>query len=270
MHVLAEANEPYRLPSEARPEQLVRLRIRTLGHFSVERNAQPIARWRRGAATTIAFKLLLVHPYLYRTELCEWLFPATRPHVVAQRLNEVVHALRLTLEPGLVCVARSTYIISEGSRLRLHLSEHDWVDFRAFEEALDRADDAPDPLPYLRRAAALYRGDLFADVPDVWCHAFREPLRERWKQGMRRLADEQARRNQDGEAILTLKRLLSTEPTFEPAVRQLMRLYQRHGSVAEAIAAYRQLKQAMEDDLGAAPSRGTRALLDSIVRADAG
>jgi DNA-binding SARP family transcriptional activator len=87
---------------------------------------------------------------------------------------------------------------------------------------------------------------------------------------MRRLAGEQERRDQDGEAILTLKRVIAAEPTFEPAVRQLMRLYQRHGSVGEAIGAYRQLKLALQHDVGAAPSRGTRALLDSIMREDAG
>jgi DNA-binding SARP family transcriptional activator len=237
-----------------------------LGHFGVERNAQPIRWWKRGATTAEAFKLLLVHQCLFREQLGDWLFPSSRAHVVGQRLNEVVHALRQTLEPGLERVACSTYIISEGPFLRLRLRDTDWVDFRAFEEILRIAADASDPLPLLKRASTLYRGDLFAEDSIISYHSFREHLRDRWKHAMRRLADEQEKRDQVGDAILTLKRLIAAEPTFEPAVRQLMRLYQRIGSVGEAIRAYRHLKRALHDDIGAPPSRETRVLYDSIVR----
>jgi DNA-binding SARP family transcriptional activator len=185
---------------------------------------------------------------------------------VGQRLNEVVHALRQTLEPGLERVARSTYIISDGPFLRLRLKDTDWVDFRAFEQMLRVAAGAADPLPLLKRASTIYRGDLFAEESIISCHSFREHLRDRWKQAMRRLADEQEKRDQVGDAILTLKRLIAAEPTFEPAVRQLMRLYRRIGSVGEAVGAYRQLKRALHNDIGAVLSRETRALYDSIMR----
>ena len=166
--------------------------------------------------------------------------------------------------PNLASGPRSRYLRQEGPSLVLHLDEHDWVDYSAFEALLAEAGTAGDPLPQLEAAATLYGGDLLPEEQDVWCVAAREALRLRWHGVLLALAEAQAGRRQSDRAQATLARLLGVDRTNEEAARRLMGMLARQGRRAEAMQIFNRLAAALKDELDTVPAPETESLFDAL------
>ena len=254
---------PTRLPERSVIQGRQPLRIWTLGRFQVERGGIPMppTAWRRQAAMVLLKLLLLAERHrLPREHISSYLWPDADAATGRDNLSGALHALRRALEPDLTSGARSQYLRQEGPSLVLHLDEHDWVDYHAFEALLAEAGSAGDPLPQLEAAVALYGGDLLPEEQDVWCVAAREALRLRWHGVLLALAEAQAARHHLDRALSTLTRLLAADRTNEEAARRLMGMLARQGRRAEAMQIFNRLAAALEDDLGAAPDPETESL----------
>ncbi|HMW23666.1 MAG TPA: AAA family ATPase, partial [Burkholderiaceae bacterium] len=95
----------------------------------------------------------------------------------------------------------------------------------------------------------------------------------RWAQrradALARLADAAEAREQIATALRWAERLAADEPLQEHASRRLMRLHYRRGDRSAAVAAYEQLKDALDHALGETPSEETRRLAALIDAGDA-
>ena len=263
----ARAATPTRRPAPQGSQDRQPLRIWTLGRFHVERGGTPVppTAWRRQSAVVLLKLLLLADGHrLPREHISAYLWPDADAVAGRENLSGALHSLRRALEPDLASGPRSRYLRQEGPSLVLHLDEHDWVDYSAFEALLAESGMARDPLPQLEAAAALYGGDLLPDEQDVWCAAAREALRLRWHGVLLALAEAQATRRQFDRALATLARLLGVDRTNEEAARRLMGMLARQGRRGEAMQIFNRLATALEEDLDAAPAPETESLFQAL------
>jgi DNA-binding SARP family transcriptional activator len=241
------------------------LRVWVLGQFRVMIDGVLIADWHRQSAATI-FKALLVaeRRRLSRDHLAGLLSRHGASDHARATLATAVHTLRVTLEPSRPRQGESRYIAGEGDTLALHLGPEDWVDLYAFEEALDAASGADDPVPALQAAVAVYGGDLLSEETAEWCSVPREALRLRWHSAMLKLAEGQARQARFDDAESTLGRLLARDPAEEEAARRLMALLARQGRRVDALRIFKSLKRTLRLEFRAQPAPETVALAGAL------
>ena len=82
--------------------------------------------------------------------------------------HRTLNALRTTLEPGRRSGAKGYAVTFSNDRYRLHPAVVQWSDLAAFDESMASAGAAigPDePITFLERARALYRGEYLDDCP---------------------------------------------------------------------------------------------------------
>jgi DNA-binding SARP family transcriptional activator len=145
-----------------------------------------------------------------------------------------------------------------------------WVDVRALETALDQADAAapdrraPDPVPALKAAVALYAGPFADGAQAAWA----VPLRDRLRTRVVRVLGILGRRYLDaqdwGAAADAFDRALEIQPTAEDLCRLLMQCHQRLGHPAAALAAYERCRTALAAESDVAPAPATLALYRAL------
>ena len=141
------------------------------------------------------------------------------------------------------------------------------VDVWQFERHL--AAGSPEDLQF---AAALYRGDLLADLTfdqdslDGWCAAERTRLRDQFFEALATLTSHHADTVNLDQAIATGRRLITFDPLREDAHRTLIRLYQRAGRRADALKQYRECVEILRRELNVEPEAATTRLYQEIRR----
>jgi DNA-binding SARP family transcriptional activator len=123
----------------------------------------------------------------------------------------------------------------------------------------------------LCQAAALYRGDLLAQLPtidselfDEWALALRDYLRQQAIGALERLTRAAEWHENYDLAIEYAQRQLALEPCFEASHRELMRLLALAGRPTEALTQYKQLCAILAQQQVAQPEPETIALRDRI------
>jgi DNA-binding SARP family transcriptional activator len=91
-------------------------------------------------------------------------------------------------------------------------------------------------------------------------------VRAAWGEAMEALARLHAVREAPAEAAAVLEALVALEPLREGAHRALMACYAAAGEPARALAHHDALAAMLGREMGAGPSRETRALADAIRR----
>jgi DNA-binding SARP family transcriptional activator len=156
---------------------------------------------------------------------------------------------------------------------RISSSAPIWYDVVAFETGIAPALAAPpgelEPLLLgnLVAARAHYRGDLLLGWYDSWVLTERERLRLLCLRGCRRLMEHYAAIGDIENALVAGHSALRIEPLQELVQQKVIELYHASGQRAAAIRQYEQLADLLKRELGIAPSKATRALIDGI-RAD--
>ncbi len=141
------------------------------------------------------------------------------------------------------------------------------VDVWRFERHV--AADSPEDL---RRAAALYGGDLLAslsfedDSLDAWCAAERTRLHDLFYEALAALTSHYVDTLKLDAAIETGRRLVGLDPMREDAHRSLMRIYQRVGRRADALKQYRLCADILRRELSVEPEAATTRLYHEIRR----
>jgi TolB-like protein/predicted Zn-dependent protease len=155
-------------------------------------------------------------------------------------------------------------LVGEGDTLRLD-DERCESDVREFEFLVGSDDTAE-----LERALDLYRYDLLEGFAvreaafEDWLRAARSRLRDRACAGHERLAERLTSSGRLDEAIEHLRARLGLDPACEPAHRALMELLAQSGRRSDALRQYQECVDALERELGAAPSVETQAVLEAI------
>jgi predicted ATPase/DNA-binding SARP family transcriptional activator/DNA-binding CsgD family transcriptional regulator len=241
------------------------LRIWLLGGFRISVGSRSIAEeeWHlRKAGSLLKVLALAPRHRLHREQAMELLWPDLDPKAALNNLHYALHVARRTLEPS--AGAASGYLHLRGESLALSPAGPVWVDVEAFEEAATTARHASEPAAY-RAAIDLYSGELLPqDRYEAWAEERRARLRGLYLSLLLDLAALYEGRNEFGEAIDALERVVAEDPTHEGAHVELMRLYALLGRRREALSQYERLKDVLFTEFGAEPEAATARLHEEI------
>jgi LuxR family maltose regulon positive regulatory protein len=249
-------------------------RVCVLGRFEMwerSRQIKPEA-WSRDKALAL-FQLLVLQRGLpvQREHLQETLWPDSRPDASALGLRVALSALNRAVAPEDDHDETPRLVRREGSALRL---DGDLVrtDLAEFEESLraarahDSEHDVERALAHLRRALALYRGDLLEDRPYAeWVDAERRALRDGYVRAATRAAELMVDTSVFEEAIEVCDALLARDPCCEAAYAQQIRAHVALGNRALAVRSYERCAETLRDQLGLEPSSDLARLRDTLL-----
>jgi DNA-binding SARP family transcriptional activator len=174
------------------------------------------------------------------------------------------------LRKGLHVEGQDWLELSGRGEPRISLSAPIWYDVVAFETGIAPALAArpgalePESLENLVTALAHYRGDLLLGWYDGWVLTERERLRLLCLRGYRRLMEHYAAIGDVENALAAGHSALRIEPLQELVQQRVIELYHASGQRAAAIRQYERLAELLKHELGIAPSKHTRALIDGI------
>jgi predicted ATPase/DNA-binding SARP family transcriptional activator/DNA-binding CsgD family transcriptional regulator len=252
------------------------IRIKLLGGFRVWVGPRVIEenQWRlKKARSLIKLLALSAGHRLHREQAMELLWPGLEPHAAANNLHYALHVARHALEPSTLAsstsvgaaVSSSGYLHLGDEQLTLCPDVPMWVDVEAFEEAAATARQARVEPAAFRAATDLYAGELLPeDRYEPWVEERRQQLKELYHSLLLDLAALYEEREEFGEAIEVLGRVVAQEPTHEGAHFTLMRLYALSGRRREALSQYERLREILNREFGTEPEAATTRLQQEI------
>jgi DNA-binding SARP family transcriptional activator len=186
-----------------------------------------------------------------RTAVAGLLWPDV-PEVHAQgSLRSALWRLH-KIAPGLIQTCRDTLSLADGVQVdvrELTCWAHQVLDPTA------RVDDL---------AAARLQGELLPGWYDDWVLLERERLRQLRMHALEALTDRLTAVGRYAEAVQAAYVALQAEPLRESAHRTLIRVHLAEGNLIEAMHAYESFRTLLADELGVAPSRLMRELVNGL------
>ena len=213
-----------------------------------------------------AFLLLHANDAVSTDRLSEALWPGEIPPTAVKAIQVYVSALRKALGS-----ARDV-LETRGSGYVLRVAAGE-LDLHEFERLLARAwgEDAGARAATLREALALWRG---APLADFEYESFVQPeaarLGELRQLAIERRIEAELELGGGAELVAELQALVGARPLQERPRVLLMRALYRAGRQSEALDAYREGKQLLDEELGLDPGPELRDLERAILRQDPG
>jgi predicted ATPase/DNA-binding SARP family transcriptional activator len=242
------------------------VRIGILGPLDVRTDAgEPIAINGARLRALLALLALSAGKVQAQPQLIDSLWPAHPPAGAANALQALVSRLRRALPGDLVESGAGGY--------RLAVPPES-VDAHQFEGLVVAGrellvDDPQLAADYLRRALALWRGPVLADLAEAeTAGPVIARLAELRLAAAEDLADAQLRARNGPPDTASLEAIAAEHPTRERAVHVLMQALVRVGRPADALAAYDRLRTTLAEQLGADPGRELADLHLQILRGD--
>lgn len=146
------------------------------------------------------------------------------------------------------------------------------VDVRTFALARSAAlrafddDDLDGGVSAATAAIAEYRGDFLPGLDDDWAAEIRGDLAAQCVELCDLVCTARGRVGDPAGALEPARRRIALAPLEEYGYRQLMQLQAALGDRAAAVSTYHRCATVLERELGVAPDRGTRAVLDDVLR----
>jgi DNA-binding SARP family transcriptional activator len=240
------------------------MQIRLLGPIEASLHGRPVALGPPQQRGVLAMLALHVNRTVSTDRLIEGLWGERAPPSASKLVQLYVSHLRKLLDG---CEAE---IVTRGRGYELQLAA-DQVDAARFEQLIDAA-TRPRRYPNgdAREALALWRGAPLADVAD-------EPFANTEIRRLEQLrlhaaelaigADLEAGRH--GAVIDELEALIAEDPLREQLHAQRMLALYRSGRQAEALKAYREVRELLVEQIGVEPGPELRRLHAAILRQDA-
>ena len=223
------------------------LRARLLGALQVEHHGTVVTPSPSQRSWALFSYLALAGQSVTRAELASRFWPDVLDQSARASLRTALWTLRRELGDAAITV--------DGERVGL-CSEHGlWIDAVEFER-LAESDPAA--------ALELCRGDLLEGVEDDWAISARERHRERVVELLEELAGAADDRGDAAAALELTRRQVARLPFSEEAHRRLITRLVAAGDRAAAVQTYRTLAERLRGELGVAPSRRTRELIEQL------
>ncbi len=260
--------EPAPLQVEYWPWQF---RIRSLGHFSVERDGENLDRFAKSAQKPAALLRAIVGLGARDVKECTLgsvLWPRIDATCAQRSLTTNLHRLRKMLgEDRAVIVAHGRVSLNE---------RYCWLDTWAFEEyaleaeQLMKSEASSDLLDaaLLRNEQLLnvYQGPLLGGEPgDEWCATYRQRLRNKFLRHTGQLLRLLEEAQEWERAIDGYWRVLEVDRLAEGLYRRLMVCYQALGRPADVLEVYDNCRRAFQTELNSEPSHETVAIYRSLI-----
>jgi len=240
------------------------MQVRLLGPVDVVVDGEPrlVAGLRRKAVLAV---LALNHGEVVSADrLAEAVWADGPPPASLNTLQKHVSQLRKVLGNGAAIVARPPGYALDPSSAD--------TDVRVAEHLLRQGVQAADPVQgtqHLRAALALWRGQPLPDLAGLpWLEGQARRLDQLWLQIKRALVQARLAAGEHAALLPDLEQLAAEHPLDEQLHAQLMLALYRSGQQADALAACRQLRDTLGQELGIGPSRMISDLQTAILRQD--
>lgn len=229
------------------------MQFRILGALEVVRGESPLTIGT--PRQRVLLTLLLIRPgeVVSADRLADELWGGTTPETARHTLQAYVHRLRRALgQDGWRLGTRPP-----GYRLEISPGELDAVTFQELVEEGRRAHAAGDrqsASSLLHRALELWRGPVFADLPEVAAlESERARLQEMRLACLEDRIDADLSLGRQDALVGELEALVTEHPFRERLWGNLMLALYRSGRQADALAAYRRVRDTLRDELGLEP-----------------
>lgn len=209
----------------------------------------------KGEKSRSLLAYLILHPRARhrRETLADMLWQDSPPDRVRRNLSDLLYRLQKTIESEWLTIDDDTIAFQPNPNLSVDVWEFD---------KLIASKDSGD----LQKAVELYAGDLLPEIYDEWIVAERELRRGQYLSALETLAGQYESQGKLQQALLSVRRLILTEPLHEPAHQTYLRLLGRLKRFGEAIAHYDYLCTLLRDELDSKPMTETDAILESLLR----
>jgi DNA-binding SARP family transcriptional activator len=212
----------------------------------------------------LAFLLLHANQVVAADRIVEALWPGNRPATAAKIVQVYVSRLRKAFGP-----ARDV-LESRGPGYLVRVGPAE-LDLYRFEQLVERGarEEAAAKAKTLREALALWRGTALAEFAyETFVQAEAARLEELRLLALEERVDADLTLGRGPELVPELESLVAEHPVRERMRAQLMRALYRAGRQADALAAFREGRQLLDEELGLEPSAELRALESAILRHD--
>jgi DNA-binding SARP family transcriptional activator len=246
------------------------LRIHALGGFRVYRGDELIDGFPTRKSQSLFCYLILNRNRFHRREiLADMLWGRSEPRNARRCLNTALWRLRRVLESH--DFEPSACLTVERDRISFNAESDYWLDVEEFDALCSRfgsqrKDLEPEAwdIDPLRRAVALYRGDLMDGFYDDWCLYERERLHQMFLRILGRLMVHHGAKAQYDEGITYGQRILSLDPLREEVHREVMRYCRLAGRRACALRQFELCRRVLREEIGTDPMPETMALYRRI------
>jgi len=196
-----------------------------------------------------------------REKLAELLWGNSAEDQARANLRQALSSIRKILNDN-----GEVYLTTEGDQISLSGTDVE-LDVAKFEHLVTDASPRA-----LKRAAALYKGDLFdgfslkEDSFEGWARIERERLRQLASDALSKLIAHCDEVGDTARCVETAVRLLNLDPLREAAHRILMRAYAAQGRTASALKQFETCRDILKRELGVEPEPKTVALYRELRR----
>ncbi len=247
--------EAVAIKAPVRPERA----IYCLGGLRVEYKGVVVERWRRRNAQHLLAFLVAFEEGRSQDAVLEEIWPEGQPANARKGLNQLVSEVRRKLGGDR---KHTPLIIVTGDRYRIDWN-HMWADVRAFRDALAAAQSADDPVPHLKEAVELYRGDFCKDAYFGSTEDVRYELERAYIDNVLKLTEILIERGAIEEAHPIVDRALVVDPYSDALVRHGIGLDARRVGRAAALERFRRFRAALIE-IGVEPEPETLSLIASL------
>jgi predicted ATPase/DNA-binding SARP family transcriptional activator len=231
------------------------LQIRLLGKFELQLDGQIVDLPSRPAQSLLAYLATTAGTKHRREKLAGMLWPESEEENARSNLRHALWRLRKALGEG--------YFQSDKVSLSFGGEAGFWVDASEFENRT-----AAEPLERQIEVLSLYAGELLPGFYDEWADQERERLQSAFERKMDRLVEGLIEKRRWDQAQEWAERWISLSTAPEPAYRALMTTHAAHGDTSKVAVVYDRLTEALEQELGVAPSDETRELYQRLSKGE--
>jgi DNA-binding SARP family transcriptional activator len=240
-----------------------------LGPLVVRAGGVPVVVSASKQRVLLAALLLRANQVVAAAELAEAVWEGSPPETARVTLQNYVKRLRQLLGPAgyeRIVTRPAGYLIEVGPG---ELDVARFAELRAGGLAAARAGAWERAVTQLGAALGLWRGQPLADVPSQVLAVAEVPrLAAMRLEAAEARIDAELHLGRHREVVAELQALTAAEPLRERLHELLMVALYRSGQQADALAAYRQARRQLTDQLGIEPGPGLRELNQKILRSD--
>ncbi|WP_241000018.1 BTAD domain-containing putative transcriptional regulator, partial [Streptomyces sp. Tu 4128] len=260
--------EQRRPGTPAEPDGSAALRFGVLGPVRAWRGEGALATGSPQQRALLAALLLREGRTATAAELIDALWGEEPPSQALAAVRTYASRLRKILDPGVLVSESGGYAVRGLAEGALDLAAAQ--DLATGAEKARTAGDLCHARDLLRRALALWDGEVLAGVPGPYAEAQRVRLEEWRLQLLETCLDMDLEQGCHAEAVSELTALTAEHPLRERLRELLMLALYRSGRQAEALAVYADTRRLLADELGVDPRPGLQELQQRILQADPG
>jgi DNA-binding SARP family transcriptional activator len=241
------------------------LEVRLLGPIEVERGGEPVALGGQKPRALLAVLALEPGRVVSVDRLVEALWPGEPPGTAPHAVQVYVSQLRKTVGPVIATRAPGYVLDVDPDRVDAHRFSLLAQEGRTALEA----DDAVAAEAVLRESLALWRGPALADfLYEPFAQTEIARLEELRTTTLEERIEADLALGRHAELVSELEALVQAQPLRERPRAQLMLALYRSGRQADALAAYRDARDTLVDELGIEPGPELKELEAAILRQD--